>query len=278
MKRLIAAAVFGLALCGQAKASPAAEQKAREVADLQAQIGMRVAADRMADLTKLQVILTVFGTIGLFLTIGLTARSVKVTQDALRDQQDTAKRELRAYLGILETIADPVVEGRPVRVLYRYKNFGSTPALNVRRMSVRNMPVGELDEPEVRIPDDFEWAKVSDIMPGGTSSFRVIFSPALTEPVQHEFQIGRRGVQVFSVVEYDDVFGESHSLRISEIRRGGDLSDNIVNEAAATADHPRLNERQHTAHELPPEIANLRSLWRKWRARAPGAISTTAGR
>lgn len=278
MKRLIAAAVLGLALCGQAKAAPTAEQKAREVADLQAQIGMRVAADRMADLTKLQVVLTVFGTVGLFLTIALTARSVRVTQDALRDQQNTAKRELRAYLGILETFVDPVIEGRPVRVLYRYKNFGSTPALNVRRMGVLNVPVGDIDEPEVRIPDNFEWTRVVDIMPGGTSSFRVTFTAALAEPLLHAFQIGEAAVQVFSVVEYDDVFGDSHSLRISEVRRGPELCDNIVNDAAADADHPRLHDRTMTAHDTPPETANWRSLWRNRRARAPGAISTTAGR
>lgn len=278
MKRLIAAAVLGLALCGQAKAAPTAEQTTREVADLQAQIGMRVAADRMADLTKLQVVLTVFGTVGLFLTIGLTARSVKVTQDALRDQQTTAKRELRAYLGVLETFVDPVIEGRPVRVLYRYKNFGATPAVNVRRMTIRNIPKGEVYEPEIRIPDDFEWTAVTDIMPGGTSSFRVTFSAALAEPLLHSFQIGEAAVQAFSVVQYDDVFGESHSLRISEVRSGPELSVNTVNEAAAKADHPRLHDRIVTAHDALPETANWRSLWRKWRARAPGAISTTAGR
>ncbi len=278
MKRVIAAAVLGLALCGQAMAAPTEEQEAREVADLQAQIGMREAADRMADLTKLQVVLTVLGTVGLFATIALTAKSVRVTQDALREQQATAKRELRAYLGILATEVDPVVGGRRVRVVYRFKNFGATPALNIRRMTIRNLPEGDLTDTKIHIPDDFEWNYVPDVMPGSTGSFRLTFTLALSEDLRHGFEVGTRGVQMFSVIEYEDVFGEVHALRLSEIRRGRDLSDNIVNPMAATVDHPRLHERRTRAHVATVVEANRKSLWRNNRARAPGAISTTAGR
>lgn len=107
----------------QSKAASAAERSAA------ASEGQRTAAD-------LQTVFAVVGTIALLITLGLTRKSVSISEQALRGLE---RPYMFIELGISHGIRKPE-EGQP-RIEYKLVNYGKTPAV------LRMVAVGLQDNP-----------------------------------------------------------------------------------------------------------------------------------
>lgn len=107
-----------------------AEALQRDIDDLKAQQSMAKSANNLLAPSWWQVWVGLGGLIGLFASLGLNIKSVWATQSALRDQRETSRHQLRAYVGIEKISVDAVAGKKAVANLVA-KNFGQTPAYRV---------------------------------------------------------------------------------------------------------------------------------------------------
>jgi hypothetical protein len=132
--------------------------------------------------------------------------------------QDTAERQLRAYLGI--TTEAPT--GRPpaeIRVsgviganLF-IRNFGQTPAHNVQQwvnIQIREFPLtSELPEPaEI----DKLNRGISIIHPTEATTASCVTTWSITAEDRREISIGQKAIYIYGVVHYSDIFGKTERL------------------------------------------------------------------
>lgn len=99
-------------------------------ADLKAQQSMASSAWLMVKLAGLQLFVAVAGAVGLAVTLIYTHRSLQATREALTSQQETARRQLRAYVGV--TGAHVSKFGPVIQAKVTTTNRGQTPAFDVR--------------------------------------------------------------------------------------------------------------------------------------------------
>lgn len=219
MKRLILAAAVAL-LLGAAAPNPASWPEQRADMDLSAQVGMQVAAEQMVQLTRLQIALTIAGTLGLFLTLAMTRASIRQTELSLAVsqaghtlQEDVARRQLRAYLAIKLVRFDDFREGQRPNVFIVTKNSGQTPAYNVA-ISVSFLITGALDPV---VPKYHGPLAPVVINPGDDqTTFRRLPEPVTSDQMIaiQEAAIVRGGqvAEVVARVTFDDAFGNPHEV------------------------------------------------------------------
>lgn len=137
-------------------------------------------------------------------TFGLmiyTAKLWGATKHALRETKETAERQLRAYLSI--NIARITQQNRSeFRTITEIKNFGQTPAYNVRVWSI----LGAFDPSE---PRNFIKAEAietySMLGPGGNFDLKAALRDQSPEQVQHIIG-GTRQVYLWGEIRYHDAF------------------------------------------------------------------------
>lgn len=212
--------------------------------DLAAQESMAKSTRIISELTWAQLLFAVLTLTGLLVTVRQTAAALRHARDEREENRRFRQQELRAYIGILETKVEAYEIGGRCIVRYRFKNFGSTPAKNVRRYSLMEMAEdGFPVEWTPDLPADLAFVNCNDIQPGGTTSFRITWSRLLTPEQDEAFTRRELATLLASAYVYDDVFGVTHVARMSEIRSGKALVDDRSNEAFFPVPHKDLPDR-----------------------------------
>jgi hypothetical protein len=145
-----------------------------------------------------------------------TARLWRSTRRLAETGEATARRQLRAYVGVCHIAYEPAVEGQAPRVTITIRNFGSTPAYklaiavdaqianNEQQLSVATSTSRTLGHLPPGV--DFAITRSTVTAPGA----------AATDPIDRTHSAFVNGC-----VEYVDTFGTPHFTRF-RLQDGGD--------------------------------------------------------
>ena len=193
--------------------------------DLCAQwVTARASADT-AWYAKLQLWASAAGMIGLLITILLTLKAVQTSQKSVDVAQDTAKRQLRAYV-TLERCRARLVVGEKVTATATLANQGQTPAYAVR-MSVATGIVA--DKPEkfrlrfARVAGKTEPVHECDLGPGRKIDYPVTLGHPLTQSQYDQIIAGKLNLVMAGISSYRDAFGRLRRIVFRMALDPGDL-------------------------------------------------------
>jgi len=189
--------------------------KQHDSADLCAQWRAAIAAEGSARWTFWAFVVSVAGTalsgvalVGLLLSLRQTERALAEGITANAIAEDTAKRQLRAY--VLPSKAHfTIAEDGTIDATLKIQNFGQTPALEKTSWMhfwIADFPLKE-DLPNP--PDDFEMS-VGIIGPGNYTEFQDS-RPRLSECAVRGIEDGSAALYLYGQIKYVDVFGEPHT-------------------------------------------------------------------
>ena len=188
--------------------------KDREEADLCEQRRMAIAAEELVARTDWQIRLTYWEIVGLLATVLFTAIAAWAAAHAARSankavavSQDTARRHLRAYIGIVGHKLDPKGTAKPI-IHLTIRNGGVTPARNVNaRLNTQWYDGGGRD-----LPADFAFQDLGNMKPeaqlflgGGEET---IFSFPLDRERLDAAKDGRISLYMYGVFNYMDMFDQ----------------------------------------------------------------------
>lgn len=136
----------------------------REIDDLEAQQSMARSASSLLEPSWWQVWVGFGGFLGLLATLVLNVLSLRATHRAIRAQGETAKHQLRAYVGV-EDLEVEAIAGKLASVRIETKNFGQTPAYKLReRGTIKFRRHG------APLPTKFDvWPSSTTLNPGDTA-------------------------------------------------------------------------------------------------------------
>jgi hypothetical protein len=194
--------------------------------------GMTILAGRGADFIRRddndKVIVAAFtvilavSTIGLWLATNALQCSTQRLWDAgerqLKHFEFTAQRELRAYVYLEKTKPKLTVDG-VWEISFWIKNFGQTPAHDVRLFSVARVVDWNDGNPQIPTPDSIE--TVGSLAPRGDF---LEFAPALQgEATLAELQVGTRAIYLVGNIIYDTTFAMGRCETNFRYYIGGDV-------------------------------------------------------
>jgi hypothetical protein len=225
--RLFFVALIGIALAGIALAGPVCAQPA---SPLDAQWEIARWAQNTFWIALAFLGLTLAGVVMIALTLRHTKRAAdaaasaaseaekatKAANDAVDVARDTARSQLRAYVGINKVYFGRFNSNQPIEVIVEIQNFGATPAYNVdaiMRLSTAP-PDGSGAEPLIRT--EFK-SDGQSLMPSGVSM--VICQLDMEHTSNHVFQAinaGQIAVCLQGAVRYTDIAGQE---RFTDIRK-----------------------------------------------------------
>lgn len=152
--------------------------------------------------------------------------------------EDTAKRQLRAYVGLKSYEIEGTAVGEHPKVTLLFQNAGQTPAHDVTcRYGVG---VDHFPQPQLAGAANLPEAKsVAVLLPGATMKQSLVGTgPVLRQVEIDAINAGTAAIYCFGVVKYRDIFGEPQQTDFS-LMMGGDLGgypDNLrVTETGNTA-------------------------------------------
>lgn len=120
------------------------------------------------------------------------------------------QRELRAYVHIANSTERPIVDGVFCRI--HVKNFGQTPARNVRRI----LHI-KLTDPKVKFVPDFsgEFTNNSDLAPSDWLTMDAINQNTFTPEMWGDIAEGKVMLRIWGIVKYQDVFKKTWRTRFN---------------------------------------------------------------
>lgn len=138
-----------------------------------------------------------------------TANLWRATRRLIENGEASARRQLRAYVGVSEVVVDEQIEGRAPRVSITLKNFGATPAY------------------KLAVAADAQIAFSVDQVPVATSTCKTLGHlppglelriprpavPSIGTAPGDEADTTYSRIFVYGCVEYVDTFGEPHFTR-----------------------------------------------------------------
>jgi hypothetical protein len=138
----------------------------------------------------------------------LANKQLTAARDALKISEETAKRQLRAYMfyvgaGISQDAGNPTAYIASIDI----KNWGQTPAFNV--YSWINAAVGEYplrSNLVMATPAD----ENSDVGPGAGFRMEYIIQPTLTDQDLNDIRSGGKRIYVWGTIRYTDTFNQPH--------------------------------------------------------------------
>lgn len=224
------ALALGLLSLG-AVAAPTAlieRQELRADRDLSAQIGMRLAAEEMILLTRVQILLGVLTAVGLGGTLLMTAVSNKQMKESIDLARTSAQAELRAYVTVDKFIKGAAGADDEWLCQWSLDNYGLTMATDVRAVNFVVVADGRPTSFDAAEPDIATLVPVADIAP---SSGIVMYCDLrdMTDAEKADIYAGRSSIVTAAVVTYRDCFGRQHTHRASEIRYGPGLKQSHFN-------------------------------------------------
>lgn len=188
----------------------------RDIEDLAAQRAMAKSAEETVWLAKLQLLLTVIGTIGVLWSLNLSRVATRAAIAAVTLSRDTAERQLRAYLYLHSCRIVEFDGGYNLEA--EIKNGGQTPAYDVRVMTESyfdDYPDGG-DRPHYEPLDTHS----STVGP----NHNIISAQRLLTNAKEEFfgkvRTGERGFWFQGKVVYTDAFGKPRFLKFRHVLGG----------------------------------------------------------
>lgn len=167
------------------------------------------------------------GVVGLFSLIGVIA-AVGTALHSNLIARDTAKKELRAYMGILNYRVTPMnYEGAPVGtggVMIQMQNFGQTPAIElVTVISIGFRQWGEV--PEIPEKWEFEGEELPIDVPPSGPMHREVALPEATFEHYFDLPAGKVALYVQVKAAYSDIFKKRHEQTTLFYSRGRRYAD-----------------------------------------------------
>ncbi len=199
---------------------PCTEPQGHDESDLCAQYRAAEAAGIAAYWARWQAWLSIGGIIGLGFTVMLTIRATKAAVQSNEIARETAKGELRAYLGVEAHSIEPYVIDQGGKVIFRLQNYGQSPA--VRSRTKISLAVGPCDRKNIVAPT--EWHRESsrlpiDIPPQGTV-YREVRLPGETMKFLEEMEDGTYAIFIELAFSYSDIFKRGHAQTTLFYARG----------------------------------------------------------
>ena len=226
---------IGVALEAANNKTESAEERTRADGDLKAQQSMANAANVMIYVGSAEALITLAGVLLVLATLiytkkaaGAAIASAEAAQKTVASMEDTARRQLRAYLMVqgegVKYWGDK--GGTHVTAKIRVHNNGQTPAKNVSAAH----EVKLFD----KVPDsDFTGEALgktetdTTIDPGRTRSFTAASAGAIPQSPAVASAEGLT-VVVYGVVQYTDVFGDRHNSKFCHTYRRPYFEEDIV--------------------------------------------------
>lgn len=133
------------------------------------------------------------------------------TRRLVRGAEDTARRQLRAYICLEEGRIEPHGNEGYCDVIFTLKNSGQTPAYNVETWQITR--IVDLAEPPyvIRTPD--KWGMVG---PGAGIGCKLLHNP-LTPADRSDIKLEKKTVIVWGQVTYKDAFGQERYTNFCHI-------------------------------------------------------------
>ena len=140
-----------------------------------------------------------------------------------RISRDTAKRQLRAYVGLHKSPITELKAGEFPKVELNFLNAGQTPAREVRvaaALGVDHFPRPDSDDKLAGL----KRSSVTYVLPGSDFKLRLPSAkwPDLNQETVDAIKDGKAAVYCFGVVEYFDIFGKAQKTEFS-LMMGGDV-------------------------------------------------------
>lgn len=153
-----------------------------------------------------------------FLLAMYTARLWKATEQLVKGAEDSAQRQLRAYLTVVIGTATYQEAGKDIRFAGRPRliNTGNTPAHKVSyRANAAILPV--------QLPRDFEFPLTQDsiggsvIGPNQFTELQAVVDEFVLDSQVSDIKYGKdRVLHIWGVVTYKDIFGEYRETRFCQ--------------------------------------------------------------
>lgn len=208
---------------------PCESAQDREDRDLCQQWRMAQAAESQADWTKAQFWITFAEVIGLVLVVTYTAktardagRSAAAAEATVKVSQETAERQLRAYIHC-EMMKFMYFGDQIPKVHFTIKNYGQTPAYGLQSTFVMKYTEAsqEMDTPSFDDPH-IKWESLGDVAPGAfIGSLIEVNQPSLTSAQRQNLIQGRAAFYIAGMVIYSDAFKRPRDLRYKFVFGGG---------------------------------------------------------
>ncbi len=179
-----------------------AQDQERGARDLYAQRQMAIWSAATGVTAIVSIFLSAAGIIFVWRSLQLTREANAQTLKAIEQEQTNAERQVRAYVGISEVRALPVLVSKPLETFIKINNFGQTPAQNVRVWS-RSFFVGRED---VASPEAIT-ANIGVLEPQKSFTFTTKTKSNLEAGDITKIQNGGHKIYIVSgVVQYLDAF------------------------------------------------------------------------
>lgn len=193
----------------------------REKDDLKAQqlaadaaVESAASAKRQEHLARWQIGLSVAGVIALVVTIiysilatNAAVKSAELAEKAVSIAQDTAKRELRAYIAISKVRFTGLNDGNSAKIEVSITNAGATPARKVRSRVWTTVGSGESQGRIFSSGADSSTESVADLAQGGAfHTTETVYGGPLKSSEHEHVLSGEKKLYAIGIITYQDVF------------------------------------------------------------------------
>lgn len=183
---------------------PCSNPKGQEESDLCAQWKAANAAEEGALWAKWGVWIAGASTIAVAIAIYLTIEANSISRD-------TAKRQLRAYIGMSVGGIEHFGTHDPV-IAFTMTNSGETPAYRFRLIYKVDVCT-ESERPDIPDISALEGKPFEQVAPGAGDLTRCWFGKMLTRKLRRDIYRGRLHVYITGIAEYEDAFGDRYLYR-----------------------------------------------------------------
>jgi hypothetical protein len=184
-------------LCTANALEPDREDRER-LYDLQAQ-------QEMADWALVMALATVAGLAASGVGLWALFRTLDATREANNVLQRSAERQLRAYVQPIDLELQDFVVGKLTRVEWKLKNFGQTPAYNVRYISEIFYPPAP-GKQAVRFQKRFSTAKSMVVAPSVAHTVQIKLKNPLPQATYDAVKAGTQIIIFAGCITYLDAF------------------------------------------------------------------------
>jgi hypothetical protein len=142
--------------------------------------------------------------------LAIAQRNADAAEKLAETSADAAKRQLRAYLGLIDCGVTKFIVGEPIEATFRFKNSGATPAKKVRtKYGFMFYPKGLDGHPTFDLTDS---EKVGEISPTGWFNVLMIGKKNLAQSLAGGLLAGHCRIYAVIDIAYSDIFGDPQTF------------------------------------------------------------------
>jgi hypothetical protein len=162
-----------------------------------------------------------------------TAQAAKESADAAKEAADanraavrlaenTAQRQLRAYVNFYDITSSEIAEGRAIAIRINMRNFGQTPAYDVVNLFGTVFDVIPSPKPFPHKSDRsrVDYLSKTTLGPSAPMSVTVQIAPIPADKMA-AFRAGKYALYLYGELIYRDAFGKTHHLHYRALQGGG---------------------------------------------------------